>query len=199
MKKKKAQVRLTHVSNVIELSPHLRRISVTGESLQDFPSAMEGGYVKVVLQSAGDSEVKMRSYTIRAFNPQSNELSLDFVVNRHNGPATNWARQAKVGDSVGIAGPGPMKMTDYDHHSYLLVADLTSINAINGYMPRFKKNADARDSKVFLALEAGSIRALRPILQKELGFERLNIFTVGYWKKGVDADRFGAQKKANPL
>ncbi len=52
---------------------------------------------------------------------------------------------------------------------------------------------------MFLALEAGSIRALRPILQKELGFERLNIFAVGYWKKGVDADRFGAQKKANPL
>ncbi len=246
MQPKKPAVRLTHVSKIITLSPHLLRIVVAGKSLNGFPTGMEGSYVKVVLPSEDDADIKMRSYTIRSFNPESNELALDFVVNRHSGPATNWAKQAKVGDPVGIAGPGPMKMTNYEHHSYLLVGDLTSINAINGYLPRYKKDADVRvilsvptradiiamdyddtcntewfieeeaaqtlqqrvlqtaqhmpkDTHVFLGLEARKIRALRPLLQEELGFDRLNLSAVGYWKKGVDADRFGAQKKANPL
>lgn len=249
MKPRKPNVRATHVSQIIELSPHLRRIVVSGDSLSDFPIAAEGSYVKVVLPSLSQQEddvKKMRSYTIRAFNPNTKELALDFVINRHKGPATHWASNANVGDSVGIAGPGPMKMNNYDHHSYLLIGDLTSMNALNGYIPRFKNDADVRsiivvptrsdvismdydtshstiwliedetdqtlaqkvvevakdmskESYLFLGLEAGEIRTLRPILQEDLGFDRVNISAVGYWKKGVDADRFGAQKKAKPL
>ena len=243
-KKPNKNKRLTHVSQVIDLSPHLRRIVVTGDSLKDFPIDQEGSYVKIVLQKEG--EVVMRSYTIRLFDREKNELSLDFVINRHQGPATDWAQNAKIGDSIGIAGPGPMKITNYDHHSYLLVGDLTSMNALNGYIPKFKKEADikaiiavpnrkdiikmdyddsrntlwfiedeatmtleetvleaakhmAKDSHVFLGLEARSIRALRPVLQEEIGFDRLNIFAVGYWKKGVNADRFGAEKRNNAV
>ncbi len=246
MKPKKPNIRLTHVSEVIELSPHLRRIVVAGDSLKDFPVGMEGAHVKVVFQQEGEYERKMRSYTIRFFNPETSELALDFVVNRHYGPATNWALEARVGDSVGIAGPGPMKMTNYEHHSYLLVGDITSVNAINGYVPRLREGADVRaivavptradiiemdyddslntewfiedeakitleekicesakdmpkDTHVFLGLEARSVRSLRPVLQEDIGFDRLNVIAVGYWKKGVDADRFGAQKKAAPL
>lgn len=245
-KPKKPNFRETTISKIIELSDHLRRIVVTGESLVGFPVNQEGSYVKVILPADGEGERIKRSYTIRYFNPETKELALDFVINRHNGPATNWARDAKVGDRVTIAGPGPLKMTNYDHHSYLLVGDITSVNAINGYVPRFKKKTEvraiivvptradiiamdyddsqntdwfvedevsltleervrevasdmAKDTHVFLGLEARTIRSLRPVLQEDLGFERLNVFAVGYWKKGVDADRFGAQKKANPL
>ncbi|WP_028867148.1 siderophore-interacting protein [Psychromonas arctica] len=243
-KKPNKNKRFTHVSQVIDLSPHLRRIVVTGDSLKDFPIDQEGSYVKIVLQKEG--KLVMRSYTIRLFDREKNELSLDFVINRHQGPATDWAQNAKIGDNIGIAGPGPMKITNYDHHSYLLVGDLTSMNALNGYIPKFKKEADikaiiavpnrkdiikmdyddsrntlwfiedeatmtleetvleaakhmAKDSHVFLGLEARSIRALRPVLQEEIGFDRLNIFAVGYWKKGVNADRFGAEKRNNPV
>lgn len=246
MKPTKPNLRQTHVSKIIDLSAHLRRIVLTGDSLVGFPVGMEGSYVKVVLRPDSATERKMRSYTIRYFNPETNELALDFVVNLHSGPATNWARDAKVGDSVTIAGPGPLKMTNFEHHSYLLVGDITSVNAVNGYVPRFNENADVRaiiavptradiieldyddskntewfvedeatstlkekvlevaagmekDTHVFLGLEARSIRALRPVLQEEIGFDRLNLSAVGYWKKGVDADRFGAQKKMNPV
>jgi NADPH-dependent ferric siderophore reductase len=246
MPPKKPTMRLTHVSKIIDLSPHLRRIVFSGDSLNDFPVGLEGSYVKVFFQQKDEKQFKMRSYTIRFFNPETKELALDFVINRHNGPATRWAREAKVGDSMSIAGPGPIKMTNYQHHSYLLVGDMTSVNAINGYIPRFKKRSDVRaiiavpdradiiamdyddslntewfieneatitlqekvieaaasmskDTHVFLGLEARSIRSLRPILQEEIGFDRLNVSAVGYWKKGVDADRFGAQKKVNPM
>jgi len=244
MSTKKPNTRVTTVSKIIELSSHLRRIIVTGNSLSNFPIGLEGSYVKVVLPQQGDATPKMRSYTIRTFNPQTKELALDFVINRHEGPATQWARNAKVGDNIGIAGPGPMKMTNHEHHSYLLIGDITSMNALNGYIPRFKKATDVRaiivvptrtdiiamdyddsisttwliedettqtlaktvstiaadmpkDSHIFIGIEAGEIRTLRPIIQDEMGFDRINISTVGYWKKGIDADRFNTQKRAN--
>lgn len=244
--KSKKLTRLTHVKQIIDLSPHLRRVIVTGDSLIDFPARQEGTYVKVILPEEGNKRSMKRSYTIRAFNPETRELTLDFVVNRHSGPATNWALQAKVGSEIGIAGPGPMKLTNFDHHSYLLVGDLTSINAINGYVPRFGQNADIRviisvptrrdiidldydsaqntywyiedeakstiegvvietakgmskEAHVFLGMEARTIRSLRPVLQEELGFSRRNTFAVGYWKKGIDADKFSIQKKLQPV
>ncbi|MDV7103665.1 siderophore-interacting protein [Vibrio sp. TH_r3] len=246
VKPKAPNLRPVHVASISDLSPHLRRIVVTGESLKDFPIGLEGSYVKVVLPQDGDDERKMRSYTIRRFDKTTKRLTLDFVINLHTGPATNWAKNAKVGDPVAIAGPGPLKMTNYDHHSYLLVGDITSVNAINGYVPRFKSSADiraiisvptrtdiiqmdyqdadntiwfiedeasvtleqvvietaqnmAKDTHVFLGLEARTIRSLRPVLQQEIGFDRLNVSAVGYWKRGVDADRFGMEKKSNPL
>ncbi|WOT05401.1 siderophore-interacting protein [Shewanella youngdeokensis] len=246
MRPKKPTPRYTHIADIIELSPHLRRFILSGDGLKDFPVGKEGSYVKLLLAQADGSEMIKRSYTIRSFNPDTNELALDFVVNCHEGPATLWAKQAKVGDNVMIAGPGPLKMTDYQQSSYLLVGDITAVNAVNGYVPRFSKDADVRavvsvptrsdiiemdyddshntvwfvedeaqttleqtvtetaknmanNTHVFLGIEAGHVRSLKPILQDELGFDRLNIFAVGYWKRGVDADRFGAQKRANPL
>nr|WP_227006612.1 siderophore-interacting protein [Shewanella donghaensis] len=144
MKPKKPNLRSVQVVDIIELSPHLRRIIFTGESLEGFPIDMEGTHVKVFLPSVNDEKSAMRSYTIRFFNPDSNRLALDFVVNRHIGPATCWAKAAQLGDCIGIAGPGLMKITNFSHHSYLLVGDLTSVNAINGFVPRFNKAAEVR-------------------------------------------------------
>ena len=252
----KRKARLTQVAEVIDLSPHLRRVVVAGESLADFPVGQEGAHVKVILPEEGESMPNldlteqerpvMRSYTIRSFDAEHKRLAMDFVVNRHEGPATGWALNAKEGDYVGIAGPGPIKLTNFEAASYLMVGDITSINAINGYVPRV--NEDARiqvvitvptrddaialdiadmhsvhwlvedemdisleqmirdvaadipaETEVFMGLEASQIRALRPVLQDELGIDRCSIHAVGYWKEGVDADRFGVEKKDNPL
>ena len=252
----KRKARLTQVAEVIELSPHLRRIIVAGESLSDFPVGHEGAHVKVIPPQEGEQKPNldlegaerpvMRSYTIRSFDAEHKRLALDFVVNRHEGPATNWALNAKEGDYVGIAGPGPIKLTNFEAASYLLVGDITSINAINGYVPRINEDAKVQvvimvptrddaialdiadmhsvhwlvedemdlslvdmvrdvasdipaETEVFLGLEARHIRSLRPVLQDELGIERCSIHAVGYWKEGVNADKFGAEKKANPL
>ena len=252
MAQRKPNVRVTQVSDIIELSPHLRRIVLSGDNLKGFPTGQEGAHVKVVLPSeqpseqqtnSADKSQKMRSYTIRSFKEDTLELTLDFVINRHDGPATNWAKNAKLGDKIAIAGPGPLKLTDYNQSSYLLVGDITSVNAINGFVPKFNQSADiqavisvptrsdiimmdyddsantywfiedemsisleeqvltvaknmAKDTRVFLALEASKIRSLRPMLEEQLGFSRLDCTAVGYWKQGVDADKFSAQKKS---
>jgi NADPH-dependent ferric siderophore reductase len=59
----------------------------------------------------------------------------------HQGPATIWAQQTKVGSTVAIAGPGPTKLNDFNQEHYLLLGDLTSVNAIKGYLKKLPKTA----------------------------------------------------------
>lgn len=250
------KVRLCQVAAIYKLSPHLRRIILSGPELADFPTGQDGAHVKVLLPHIGDSLPNLdinganpalkRSYTIREFDAANRELVIDFVVNRHQGPFTNWAAQAKVGDYVGIAGPGARKLTNFNTDSYLLIGDITAVNAVNGYAKLTPPHADLRalitvptradiiamdnteriqlvwriedenpadiaecartvaaemqgNTQVFIGLEASQLRAVKSMLLDELEFKRLNIHATGYWKKGMDADRFNADKKRNAL
>ena len=150
--------RLTQVCNIIELTSHLRRIVVTGEDLVNFPVGEEGAHVKVLFPAEGQkkpslelNKAMMRSYTIEHYDPLTNELSLDFVVNCHQGLATNWALQAKKGDYIGIAGPGAKKMVDFTADTFLMVGDLTSINAVSAFA-----NSTPSDAKVHALIQVPS-------------------------------------------
>lgn len=136
----KINMRLTQVHNVIDLSPHMKRIVLSGDDLEGFPTNQEGAHVKVVIPAPGELVPKirigpnmkkfMRSYTIRYFDCAKNLLTIDFAVNDHVGVAANWAMNAQVGDYLGIAGPGPTKYTDYLAPWHLLIADLTALPAL---------------------------------------------------------------------
>ncbi|MCW8328477.1 siderophore-interacting protein [Photobacterium sp. SDRW27] len=140
---------LVHVHKVQDLTPHLRRLTLHGDSLADFPTGMEGAHVKVVVPKPEQhksmlslsNKLAMRSYTIKSFDPDSNQLTLDFVVNRHRGPATDWAKQAKVGSFVGVAGPGKPKLSDFSWQHYLMVGDITSLNAVNAFANKVPKES----------------------------------------------------------
>ena len=84
------KMRMTHVLRIEDLSPHMRRIVVGSEDLEGFPSGQEGAHVKAIFPRPGESKPKlglafgakkwMRSYTIRAFDGSTKELTLDFAV-----------------------------------------------------------------------------------------------------------------------
>lgn len=116
---------------------------MSGADLADFPSSQDGALVKVLLPHPGEVlpnlDIKSenpaikRSYTIREFDAINQKLVIDFVINCHQGPAIDWATQAQVGDYLGFAGPKVCKLTDFNADSYLLIGDMTSVNAVNGY------------------------------------------------------------------
>ena len=140
------KVRKATVLSTEQITPHLQRIIVGSDEFNDLNAQYIGNYVKVLIPQNGrvDYNIKtscMRSYTIRHVDEHTGALTLDFVINMHQGPATNWAKKAKVGDEVGIAGPGPKKLDNYEHSHYILLGDLTSVNAIKGYMQQLPKNA----------------------------------------------------------
>ncbi|KTF16882.1 siderophore-interacting protein [Pseudoalteromonas sp. H105] len=145
------KIRRAYVISITQIAPHLMRIVVGSEEFEDFPLDQQGAYVKVLFPHEGQTDVELdlkadnpavrRSYTIREIDSQSGAISLDFVINQHSGIATNWAKRAKVGDNIGIAGPGPKKLSDFSQSDYLLLGDLTSVNAINGYLQKLPASA----------------------------------------------------------
>tara|TARA_B110000495_G_C23033518_1_gene616340 strand:- start:17 stop:487 length:471 start_codon:yes stop_codon:yes gene_type:complete len=135
-------MRMTQVLSVDDLSLHMRRIVLTGDSLSDFPENKESAHVKVIFPDVNSADKKpklglylgfkkwMRSYTIRSFDKQNLALAIDFAVRDHEGLASNWALQAKVGDYLGIAGPGDIKHTNLLADKHLLFGDITALPAI---------------------------------------------------------------------
>ncbi|XPF93229.1 siderophore-interacting protein [Colwellia sp. RE-S-Sl-9] len=146
-------MRMTQVLSVCDLSPHMKRIVLTGDDLSDFPEKKEGGHVKAIFPNPASSDQKpklgmyfgfkkwMRSYTIRSFDKKNLELTIDFAVNDHEGLASNWALQAKVGDYLGIAGPGEPKHTDLVIDNHLFLGDITALPAIAATIEKLSDTA----------------------------------------------------------
>lgn len=131
-----------------KITPHLQRITIASEAFINFTDALIGHYVKVLIpktklinETITAKNAYMRSYTIQHVQPLSGDISLDFVINMHQGPATIWAQQTKVGDTIAIAGPGPTKLDDFSQEHYILLGDLTSVNALKGYLHKLPTTA----------------------------------------------------------
>lgn len=143
------KARLLQVKRIVELSPSMRRITLTGDDLAGFHSASFDDHLKLMVPERRGASLElptlgpkglifaedkpkpaMRDYTPRRYDPASNELDIDFVLH-HEGPATDWATQAEPGHVVGIAGPRGSFIvpTAFDWH--LLIGDETALPAIS--------------------------------------------------------------------
>lgn len=144
-------MRMTQVARTEALGTHMRRIVLQGSALDDFPEDQESAHFKAIFPQPGQVKPKlgiyfgfkkwMRSYTVRAFNHQTKELTVDFAVNDHEGLAANWAKNAQVGDYLGVFGPGDIKHTNYHADWHLLIADLTGLPAAAAILEKLPKTA----------------------------------------------------------
>lgn len=239
------KIRQASVLSSQQISPHLQRIEIGSEEFKGFTSELIGNYVKVLLakdtKSTGDIQMKdawMRSYTIQDVNEETGSLTLDFVINMHRGPATDWAKAAEVGDKLAIAGPGPKKLDALNQPHYVLIGDLTSVNAIKGYLQQLPTSAridafvhvpseqdkidlhtqrdvnwlvtnkpddslpvalenltTSPDSIIFMAIEAELMGDLKRFFAKKHHVTRSQIVASGYWKKGLDSERYKLQRQ----
>ncbi|MEA9986930.1 siderophore-interacting protein [Subtercola sp. RTI3] len=142
------------VIRVEPLSPTMVRIALSGTDLEsDFPihPLAAADHVKLVfpdptsglltlpapgqlrsLRPNGEPWIT-RDYTIRAFDHERRELSIDFVLHDH-GPAGRWARDARVGSSLGVLGPRGSRVYPTQYSHYLLVADETGVPALERFI-----------------------------------------------------------------
>ena len=137
------------VRSVERLGPHLVRIVVAGDALADFGvGPYTDSYVKLQLPPAGapyaapfdDEEIRaahprelwprVRTYTVRAWDPARNALTIDFVVHGDDGVAGPWAAAAQPGDVLQLAGPGGAYAPNPSADWHLLVGDLAVLPAI---------------------------------------------------------------------
>ncbi|ATA55835.1 NADPH-dependent ferric siderophore reductase [Variovorax boronicumulans] len=136
------------VKTVQRVTPHLIRITLTGDALQGFTSPGFDDHAKLFFPDAATGQLTlptagpdgpvwpeggrpaMRDYTPRRHDAQANTLEIDFALH-DAGPATQWAEQAKPGDIVGVGGPRGSFIvpTEFDWH--LLIGDDTALPAIS--------------------------------------------------------------------
>ncbi len=133
-----------------DITPRYRRIELAGDDLADgfpFVRFSPGDHVKVFFPDPatgtltayrdtgdeweldGDGDPIHRDYTVRAWDPDSRRLTLDFVLHEH-GVAGVWARHAQVGDRVVVNGPSANQLLPEDYPVYLAVGDETALPAI---------------------------------------------------------------------
>jgi NADPH-dependent ferric siderophore reductase len=110
----------THELTVVDaadLTPLMRRVTLTGESLSSFECSPGQD---VVLHLGDDSGAGVRRrYTVRDFDRRARRFSLDFVLHGH-GPGARWATNAATGDRLQVFGPrGKVAMSDAGWQLYL--------------------------------------------------------------------------------
>lgn len=118
------------------------RLVLEADFLSEFPVDGIGGYIKFAFDRSGQpvssadtpDSIKLRTYTIRALDAASGQLTVDCVLHGddpgHDGPASAFARTAQVGDRIAIAGPGGVKSLAPDADWYLMAGDMTALPAI---------------------------------------------------------------------
>src|SRR5215207_5012534 len=119
------------VSAMEMLSPRMKRIVLSSPELADFESSAHDDHVKLFF-AAGDapgSPPSARDFTPRTFDCALQTLTVDFVLHAH-GPATSWARDARVGTTLEIGGPRGSTIVRDVFDWYLLIGDESALPAI---------------------------------------------------------------------
>ncbi len=117
----------------------MQRITFGGAGLDGFPEDVASAYLK--LSFPLDEARVTRSYTVRKYDPGAGELEMDFVVHGDAGPASRWAVQASVGDTIAAGGPGPKKLVNLAGDWFLVLGDMSAMPAIGANLEHMPKDA----------------------------------------------------------
>ncbi|MGW1283758.1 siderophore-interacting protein [Streptomyces sp. NPDC002586] len=147
--RKPRQARTAQVIRTERLTPHMRRVVLGGEGLAGFAAdTCTDHYVKLLFGPAGVTYPEpfdleriraefpreqwpvTRTYTVRAWDPEHRELTLDFVVHGDEGLAGPWAARVQPGETVRFIGPGGAYAPDPAADWHLLAGDESALPAI---------------------------------------------------------------------
>ncbi|MBD9356120.1 siderophore-interacting protein [Methylomonas sp. EbA] len=119
----------------------MRRIRFHGADLQGLGNAGPGAHLKLLVpdleagathmsNAFGMPHYAARIYSLRRFDSNLNLLDVDFVLHGAHGPGTRWAVNAKIGDSIALAGVGGPALANMAADFHILVGDLSALPAI---------------------------------------------------------------------
>jgi NADPH-dependent ferric siderophore reductase len=154
--------RVAEVVRTSRVTPHMIRVVLGGEGLTGFPAGeFTDHYVKLLFPPPGASygvpfdveQVRAdlppeqwpvtRTYTVRAWDPDNQELTIDFVYHGDEGLAGPWAASAAPGDRIQMFGPGGAYAPSPQADWHLLVGDESALPAIGVALTRLPAGAPA--------------------------------------------------------
>lgn len=146
---RKAPPTLVRVTSIERVSPGLVAITFSGEGIQLFPEVCPAAHVKLFFPRDGQVEPVLptlgpkgpvwpnsaakpivRTFSLRHCQPSRGEITVEFALHNCNGYASSFAKQAKVGDRLGVSypgGPDPMLPVA---EAYCFVGDMSAMPAI---------------------------------------------------------------------
>jgi NADPH-dependent ferric siderophore reductase len=183
------------VKRVEHLTPRMVRVTFTSPELADFGWSGPAAHIKLIFGGAAPAGAgtvaapagerpTMRTYTPRRFDRETGELDVDFILHGE-GPASTWASQAAVGQTLTIAGPGRHYVVDSSADWFLLVGDDTAIPAISTILEVLPPSASAT---VFLEVVSG---------EDEVAIPAHPNTTVTWLHRGDDARHAGGPLEAS--
>ncbi|MFJ8107844.1 siderophore-interacting protein [Streptomyces sp. NPDC096132] len=150
------------VRYVERLTPHMIRVVFDGEGLSGFDAGeYSDHYVKLLFPAPGavypepfdlrrvreelprEQWPRMRTYTVRRWDAEARELTVDFVVHGDDGLAGPWAARAQPGDELYFVGPGGGYVPDPAADWHLLAGDESALPAIAAALERLPAHAEA--------------------------------------------------------
>jgi NADPH-dependent ferric siderophore reductase len=160
------KARRVHTAQVVRterLTPHMQRVVLGGEGLDDFTAGTcTDHYVKLLFPPAEgvtypepfdlqrireefprEQWPVTRTYTVRAWDPEHRELTLDFVIHGDEGLAGPWAVSVQPGETVRFIGPGGAYTPDASADWHLLAGDESALPAIAAALETLPDGATA--------------------------------------------------------
>lgn len=145
-----------------ELTPRMRRVTLGGESLRDYPADWPAAAIKLIMPLPGERHSRLptrgergpvwpdletpplfRPYTLRRFDPEAMELDLDVVLHGES-PGSVWASTAQPGDTVTFFGPTHYWFADPTADAYLLFGDESALPAMAAILESLPRDARAQ-------------------------------------------------------
>ncbi|MCH0565481.1 MULTISPECIES: siderophore-interacting protein [unclassified Streptomyces] len=157
--------RRAHSAQVVRterLTPHMQRVVLGGEGLSAFTAGTcTDHYVKLLFPAGGATYPEpfdlerihaefpreqwpvTRTYTVRTWDPEHRELTLDFVLHGDEGLAGPWAARVQPGETVHFMGPGGAYAPDAGADWHLLAGDESALPAIAAALEALPEGAVA--------------------------------------------------------
>ncbi|MEU2965757.1 siderophore-interacting protein [Streptomyces ardesiacus] len=144
--------RRPHTAQVVRterLTPHMQRVVLGGEGLAAFSAdTCTDHYVKLLFPAGGATYPEpfdmeriredfpreqwpvTRTYTVRHWDAEHREMTLDFVIHGDEGLAGPWATRVRPGEKVHFMGPGGAYAPDPAADWHLFAGDESALPAI---------------------------------------------------------------------
>jgi NADPH-dependent ferric siderophore reductase len=134
-----------NVEQAILVTPHMKRITIDGNAVTGYRSALPAQWLKVFVPIVDGQTSGGRAYTVRRFAPLSGKMDLDFVLHGDDGAISAWAARAGAGDAFEISAIHPRSGFPIDpaNKRYLLLGDETALPAIGAILESLSGDARA--------------------------------------------------------
>ncbi|RAY12875.1 siderophore-interacting protein [Actinomadura craniellae] len=156
------QALLGRVQRTERITPHLIRVVLGGPGLAGFTAGeYTDHYIKLLFPPAGvtypepfdiqriraelprDQWPRMRTYTVRNWDAEAGELTIDVIYHGAEGLAGPWAANARPGDEIRFIGPGGAYAPDPAADWHLLAGDESALPAIAAALEELPPGAPA--------------------------------------------------------